>query len=186
MLFESTRYKSTFCNHYHMKASRILLVKASQLMSHRSQRKVIYYIRVCGNIGIDIYIFPLECRLTGSFLKFDNFEISVNILRNQKYMIGLDACSRQVFNYFDLYQSLNRLRIWHSQNCSMFLLTFVAGPLQGHWWGFTSRNYVVWHIFFLMNVSLLLKEHIFYFYLPLLQLVLRSVAAVNRLPVHQP
>ena len=41
------------------------------------------------------------------------FEISVNILRNQKYIIGLYSYSRQVFNYldFDLYQSLNRLPI---------------------------------------------------------------------------
>ena len=46
---------------------------------------------------------------------FWSFEISVNLLRNQKYMIGLDFYSRQVFNYFgphfDLYQSLNRLPI---------------------------------------------------------------------------
>ena len=32
---------------------------------------------------------------------FWSFEISVNILRNQKYMIGLDSYSRQVFNYSD-------------------------------------------------------------------------------------
>ena len=30
-----------------------------------------------------------------------SFEISVNILRNQKYMIGLDSYSRQVSNYLD-------------------------------------------------------------------------------------
>ena len=59
--------------------------------------------------------------------------------------------------YFDLYQSLNRLPIWNSQNCSMFPLAFVAGSLQGHWWGFISRNYVVWPIFFLMNVFIALK-----------------------------
>ena len=43
----------------------------------------------------------------------------------------------------------------------MFPLAFVAGWLQGHWWGFISRNYVVWPTFFLMNVwmfSLLLKD----------------------------
>ena len=76
-------------------------------------------------------------------------------------MIGLDSFSRQVFTYFgpyfDLYQSLNRLPIWNSQNCSMFPLAFVAGWLQGHWWGFISRNYVVWLIFFLMNVFIALK-----------------------------
>ena len=39
----------------------------------------------------------------------------------------------------------------------MFPLAFVAGSLQGHWWGFISRNYVVWPIFFLMNVFIALK-----------------------------
>ena len=39
----------------------------------------------------------------------------------------------------------------------MFLLAFVARSLQGHWWGFISRNYVVWPIFFLMNVFIALK-----------------------------
>ena len=32
---------------------------------------------------------------------FWSFEISMNILRNQKYMIGLDSYSRQVSNYLD-------------------------------------------------------------------------------------
>ena len=32
---------------------------------------------------------------------FWSFEISVNILRNHKYMIGLDSYSRQVSNYLD-------------------------------------------------------------------------------------
>ena len=45
----------------------------------------------------------------------------------------------------------------NSQNCSMFLLAFVAWWLQGHWWGFISRNYIVWPIFFLMNVFIVLK-----------------------------
>ena len=39
----------------------------------------------------------------------------------------------------------------------MFPLAFVAQSLQGHWWGFISRNYVVWPIFFLMNVFIALK-----------------------------
>ena len=59
--------------------------------------------------------------------------------------------------HFDLYQSLYRLLIWNSQNCSMFPLAFVAGSFQGHWWGFISRNYVVWPIFSLMNVFIALK-----------------------------
>ena len=65
--------------------------------------------------------------------------------------------------HFELYQSLNRLPIWNSQNCSMFPLAFVAGWLQGHWWGFISRNYVVWPTFLLMNVSTALKGSHFWF-----------------------
>ena len=39
----------------------------------------------------------------------------------------------------------------------MFPLAFVAESLQGHWWGFISWYYVVWPIFFLMNVFIALK-----------------------------
>ena len=59
--------------------------------------------------------------------------------------------------------TLNRLPIWNSQNCSMFPLAFVAGWLQGHWWGFISRNYVVWPTFLLMNVFIALKGSHFWF-----------------------
>ena len=37
-----------------------------------------------------------------------------------------------ILDLIDLYQSLNRLLICNSQNCSMFPLAFVAGSLQGH------------------------------------------------------
>ena len=47
----------------------------------------------------------------------------------------------------------------------MFPLAFVAGWLQGHWWGFISRNYVVWPIFFLMNVFIALKGSHFWFFI---------------------
>ena len=82
-------------------------------------------------------------------------------------MIGLDSYSRQVYYsfgpHFELYQSLNRLPIWNLQNWCMFLLAFVAGWSQGHWWGFISRNYVVWPIFFLMNVFIARKGSHFWF-----------------------
>ena len=68
-----------------------------------------------------------------------------------------------IWSNFDLYQSLNRLPIWNSQNYSMFPLAFVARSLQGHWRGFISRNYVVWPIFFLMNVFIALKGTHFWF-----------------------
>ena len=45
----------------------------------------------------------------------------------------------------------------------MFPLAFVAGWLQGHWWGFISRNYVVCPTFLLMNVFIALKGSHFWF-----------------------
>ena len=70
-----------------------------------------------------------------------------------------------IWTPFWFVSSLNLLPIWNSQNCSMFSLVFVAGSLQGHWWGFISRNYVIWPIFFLMNVfTARIKEPIFDFY----------------------
>ena len=45
----------------------------------------------------------------------------------------------------------------------MFPLAFVAGWLQGHWWGFFSRNYVVWPTFLLKNVFIALKGSHFWF-----------------------
>ena len=46
--------------------------------------------------------------------------------------------------------------LWLSLPSHYRVLHFVAGSLQGHWWGFISRNYVVWPIFFLMNVFIAL------------------------------
>ena len=77
-----------------------------------------------------------------------------------------------------------------SQNCSMFPLAFVAGWLQGHWWDFISRNYIVWPTFRLMNVSLLLKDLISDFYLkcrlkfPMISLHSHAVLLVSSLGVH--
>ena len=53
----------------------------------------------------------------------------------------------------------------------MFPLAFVTGSLQGHWWGFISRNYVAWPIFFLMNVFIALKGTHFYHFLKIKLLV---------------
>ena len=44
-----------------------------------------------------------------------------------------------------------------------FPLAFDAGWLQGHWWGFIRRNYVVWPTFLLMNVFIALKGSHFWF-----------------------
>ena len=73
---------------------------------------------------------------------------------------------RQYFSHIMVasgFQSLSQLPIWNLQNCSMFPLAFVAGWLQGHWWGFISRNYVVWPTFLLMNFFIALKGSHFWF-----------------------
>ena len=80
------------------------------------------------------------------------------------YCLPCDAKTiSQLGVYFHKTGVLNRLPIWNSQTCSMFPLAFVAGSLQGHWWGFMCRNYVIWPIFFLMNVFIALKGTHFLF-----------------------
>ena len=88
------------------------------------------------------------------------------VIYNVPHMISMfvrEASLKIRWNFISLYQSLNRLPIWNSQNCSMFPLAFVAGWLQGHWWGFISRNYVVWPTFLLTNVFIALKGSHFWF-----------------------
>ena len=51
----------------------------------------------------------------------------------------------------------------HKIAVSFIPLAFFAGWLQGHWWGFISRNYVAWPSFFLMNVFIALKGSHFWF-----------------------
>ena len=81
-------------------------------------------------------------------------------------MIGLDSYSRQVFIYLDpilIYISLWIDCLFEIRKIAVFPLAFIAGWLQGHWWGFISRNYVVWPTFLLMNVFIALKGYHFWF-----------------------
>ena len=83
-------------------------------------------------------------------------------------MIGLDSYSRQVFIYLDpilIYISLWLDCLFEIRKIAVFPLAFIAGWLQGHWWGFISRNYVVWPIFLLINVFIALKGSHFWFLL---------------------
>ena len=61
---------------------------------------------------------------------------------------------------------------------------FLWLSFPGHY-RFTDEALFMTHLV-LIIFSLLLKELSFYFYLPSLQLVVCSVAAVKRLPGHQP
>ena len=81
-------------------------------------------------------------------------------------MIGSDAYSRQVFIYLDpilIYISLWIDCLFEIRKIAVFPLAFIAGWLQGHWWGFISRNYAVWPTFLLMNVFVALKGSHFWF-----------------------
>ena len=78
------------------------------------------------------------------------------------------AIQRNSFTFSIHRVDLNRLPISNSQNCSLFPLAFVAGWLQGHWWGLFSRNCVVWPTFFLMNVFIALIGFHFWFLFELL------------------
>ena len=83
-------------------------------------------------------------------------------------MIGLDSYSRQIFIYLDpilIYISLWIDCLFEIRKIAVFPLAFIAGWLQGHWWGFISRNYVVWPTFLLMNVFIALKGSHFWFLL---------------------
>ena len=61
----------------------------------------------------------------------------------------------------------------------MFPLAFVARSLQGHWWGFISRNYEVWPIFFLMNVFIAIKGSHFWILIDLIHYLFHKILSIN-------
>ena len=74
-------------------------------------------------------------------------------------MLGLDSYFRQVFIYLDpilIYLSFWIDCLFEIRKIAVCVLWLsLPGWLQSHWWGFISRNYVVWPAFLL---SLLLKD----------------------------
>ena len=93
----------------------------------------------------------------------------------RKKMIGLDSYSRQVFIYLDpiliyIYQSLNWLPVWNSQNCSMFPLALpgdyrvITGSLMRL---YKPKLRSMTHLPSLWMFSLLLKDLISDFYFSL-------------------
>ena len=86
--------------------------------------------------------------------------------KRARFLIGLDSYSRQVFIYLDpilIYISLWIDCLFEIRKIAVFPLAFIAGWFQCHWWGFISRNYVVWPTFLLMNVFIALKGSHFWF-----------------------
>ena len=116
---------------------------------------------ITGSVTVDKLQFIFYFLNYSLYFIFWSFEISVNILRYLKYMIGLHSYSRQIliiwtpFWFISVFESTAFLKFVKLQYVSS---AFVAGSLQGHWWGFISWNYVVWPIFFLMNVFIAHKK----------------------------
>ena len=83
----------------------------------------------------------VECPRTSTIVQFIfhfwSFEIKDCILRTQKLTIDLNSYSRQfiyldpIWIYIHVYQSLNRLLIWNSQNCNMFSSCFRCKLITG-------------------------------------------------------
>ena len=104
-------------------------------------------------------------------------------------MIGLDWYSKQVFIYLDpilIYISLWIDCLFEIRKIAVFPLAFIAGWLQGHWWGFISRNYVVWPTFVLMNAFIALKGSHFWFLFFCLPLLLATFTVPCRIVFAMP
>ena len=105
-------------------------------------------------------------------------------------MIGLDSYSRQVFNFLDTILINNSLWVDCLFEIRKVAVCFLWLSLPSHYRvtdeALLAETTLYGPSSFLWMFSLLLKELIFEFYLPSLQLVLCRVAAVKRLPVHQP
>ena len=129
------------------------------------------------------------CELSASCRKFGQGHASWNVgIKQQNYLIMIYVTKKNenfhglgfryprcvIFMY--LYsKNLKNSNIW--KNCCVYpgvwTMQFchkilcpkdaVAGWLQGHWWGFISRIYVVWPTFLLMNVFIALKGSHFWF-----------------------
>ena len=93
-------------------------------------------------------------------------KVPLSVLRKISFIFR--TCSARTSKYIQVHFRISSLPgLPKMLNCSIFPLPFVAGWLQGHWWGFISRNYVVWPTFFLMNVFIALKGSHFWFYIHL-------------------
>ena len=64
----------------------------------------------------------------------------------------------------------NLKKIPYVSHLFLYIKIIFSGFLQGHWWGFISRNYVVWPTFLLLNVFTALKGSHFRFLFLLQQL----------------
>ena len=78
-------------------------------------------------------------------------------IRN-KWLVSIHILNRFLIIWIQFWISVFESTAYlNSQNCTMFPLAFVAGSLQSYWWGFISRNYVVWPIFFNYECFIALK-----------------------------
>ena len=88
----------------------------------------------------------------------------MQILRELWSVEETDEHARLTYQYvIDLRERLEKTFKLAQENVRKLDIKRNAGWLQGHWWGFISRNYVVWPTFLLTNVFIALKGSHFWF-----------------------
>ena len=114
----------------------------------------------------------LKYRTTqGPTQNFSEFKTRCGFTYNRSFVLILAWCGIEILIYFGKRRKLCKMAFstylsvspWQQWTCKQ-MFEHSLGSLQGHWWGFISRNYIVWPIFFLMNVFLLLKDLFFFFF----------------------
>ena len=100
---------------------------------------------------------PRTISIVQIIFSFWSFEISEGILRNQKFIIGLDSFSNQSFIYFVCLDISSLCTELHNYIISLWLhFAKFKGSL---------KRTAVWPIPFLINMLTALKGSQFYFYL---------------------
>ena len=123
------------------------------------------YFTINGQVSDNFLSFYMNLFTDGIIINFSEMKKKKWNEREKKQTHIFDSWrppwSSSVIQFSQFIHSLYQFRF----DCSMFPLAFVAGWLQGHWWGFISRNYVVWPTSLLMNVFIALKGSHFWFLL---------------------
>ena len=102
------------------------------------------------------HMYIIHC---ADFVQFLFFKIGGYILRNQKFLIGLDFLDHHLFillfiSIFFWYCSFFKSTAYSKlRNISMFFSrAFVQRICQGHWCCLSSRNFDVWPMFLLVEM----------------------------------
>ena len=102
------------------------------------------------------------------FSDIASIDVILSRQRKTKMLIRMRGCAGWSTCLLFAYDIGRLCSLWidclfEIRKIAVFPLAFIAGWLQSHWWGFISRNYVVWPTFLLMNVFIALKGSHFWF-----------------------